>query len=47
MWRATPEFVRALRQRYEDTDQLISSIATEFAPALVRICRRAYLTYAH
>lgn len=30
MWRATPELVRALRQRYEDTDQLISSIAAEF-----------------
>ena len=27
MWRATPERVRALRQRYEDTDRLISSIA--------------------
>ncbi len=30
MWRSTPERVRVLRQRYEETDQLMTSIAAEF-----------------
>ena len=30
MERYTPEFLRALRQRYENTDQLMTSIAAEF-----------------
>jgi hypothetical protein len=30
MWRATPDVLRVLRQRYEDTDQLLTSIAAEF-----------------
>lgn len=30
MWRSTPELVRVLRQRYEETDQLLTSIAAEF-----------------
>ena len=30
MARYTPEFVRALRQRYENTDQVMTSIAAEF-----------------
>lgn len=30
MWRSTPELVRVLRQRYEESDRLMTSIAAEF-----------------
>lgn len=34
MWRSTPELVRVLRQRYEETDQSLTSIAAEFAMSI-------------
>ena len=43
MARATPELVRTLRQRYENTDQLMTSIAAEFEIG-VRTLQRMVMT---